>query len=58
MNLINQIEKFMLSDDANRATQSTYLKKAYDDNDCEMLLIALCGYGMETISNNRRESTE
>ena len=35
-----------------------YLQKAYDDNDCEMLLIALCGYGMETISNNRRESTE
>ncbi|MCW5921433.1 MAG: hypothetical protein KIS77_03760 [Saprospiraceae bacterium] len=49
MNLIDVIRQAVLTDEESSSKQVSWLEKAYQEGDCDALLIAICGYSMPTL---------
>lgn len=52
------IRHAVLSDDASSRIVGTYALSAYKDNDANDMLIAICGYSMDTLIKMARKQIE
>jgi hypothetical protein len=59
LTIIDTIQKQMETDDENRFKQEKYLLQAYNNGSIDDFLIALCGWGFESIKElNNEENRE
>lgn len=50
-NIIDIIREAVISDNESSHKQVFWLEKAYQEGDCDAILIAICGYSMQTLRN-------